>query len=221
MGETIIPGKARGKKVRRMTNEKHQGYGRWMGLGAILLLAIIVSTGVPRTGGVAGAASLDTRQQTAPAAGGPGGDIPDSAVYLRYTGHTFSIEYVEGWLQTTTAHGMLFNDKDSGVDVELGPRPRVSLWAYVQRVDLPRLAHSPGFARGALVRDSIGGYAALHLSYRGRSAPDAVTGKTVALQIDRYYVDGPHALATITLSTPLGVDNVDAFRRISHSFRFH
>jgi hypothetical protein len=62
--------------------------------------------------------------------------------------------------------------------------------------------------------------AALRLSYRGRSAPDAVTGKTVALQIDRYYVNGAHALAVITLSTPLGVDNADAFRRIAHSFRF-
>ena len=61
----------------------------------------------------------------------------------------------------------------------------------------------------------------MRLSYRGRSAPDPVTGKVVALQVDRYYVSGPHALAVITLSTPLGVDNVDAFHRIAHSFRFH
>lgn len=157
---------------------------------------------------------------THPAAGGPGGDIPDTAVYLRYAGRGLSIEYVEGWLQTTTAHGILFNDKDSAVAVELRPRLRESLSAYVQRVDLPRLAHTAGFKRGPLSRDSISGYYSLRLSYRGRSEPDQVTGKTVALQIDRYYVNGPRALALITLSTPLGVDNVDAFRRIAHSFRF-
>jgi hypothetical protein len=157
---------------------------------------------------------------TLPAAGGPGGDIPDTAVYLRYTGRGLSIEYVEGWLQTTTMHGILFNDKDSAVAVELKPRLRESLSAYVQRVDLPRLAHTAGFKRGPLSRDSIGGYNSVRLSYRGRSEPDQVTGKTVALQIDRYYVNGPHALALITLSTPLGVDNIDAFRRIAHSFRF-
>lgn len=155
------------------------------------------------------------------AAGGPGGgDIPDSAVYLRYNGHGFSIEYVEGWLQTTTTHGIVFNDKDSTVAVDLWPHLHGSLTTYVQRVDLPRLARTAGFVRGKLAHDAIAGMSALRLSYRGRSAPDQVTGKTVALQIDRYYVSGAHALAIITLSTPLGVDNVDAFRLISHSFRF-
>jgi len=155
-----------------------------------------------------------------PAAGTPGGDIPDSAVYLRYTGRGFSVEYVEGWLQTTAAHGVTFGDKDSAVAVELRPRLSGDLSVYVQRTDLSRLAHTPGFRRGALTRDAVGGDRALRLTYRGQSAPDAVTGKTVALQVDRYYVQGPRALAVITLSTPLGVDNVDGFRRIAHSFRF-
>jgi hypothetical protein len=45
-----------------------------------------------------------------------------------------------------------------------------------------------------------------------------VTSKQVNLIVDRYYVKGPGYLATITLGTPVGVDNVDAFRRIAHSF---
>jgi hypothetical protein len=38
--------------------------------------------------------------------------------------------------------------------------------------------------------------------------------------VDRYYVPGSAGLAVVTLSTPDGVDNVDAFRRMIESFRW-
>jgi len=104
--------------------------------------------------------------------------------------------------------------------VDLRPRLGGALSAYVQGTDLPQLARTPGFQRESLASDTVGGYRALRLTYRGQSAPDAVTGKTVVLQVDRYYVQGPRALSVITLATPTGVDNVDGFRRIAHSFRF-
>jgi len=106
------------------------------------------------------------------------------------------------------------------VVAEMRPRVAGALPVYVQRVDLPSLTRAPGFRRGAQNADTIGGYPALRLTYRGLSAPDQVTGKTVTLEVDRYYINGPHALAVLTLSTPLGVDNVDGFRRIAHSLRF-
>ncbi len=56
------------------------------------------------------------------------------------------------------------------------------------------------------------------LVFKARSAPDPVTGKQVTLLVDRYYVPGRSRMAVITLATPVGVDNVDAFRRIAHSF---
>jgi hypothetical protein len=57
-----------------------------------------------------------------------------------------------------------------------------------------------------------------YLQYTVRSAPDQVTGKVVPLLTDRYYLAGPHQMAVLTLASPLGDDNVDAFRRIAHSF---
>jgi len=36
--------------------------------------------------------------------------------------------------------------------------------------------------------------------------------------VDRYYVPGPAGLAIVSLSTPDGVDNVDAFRQMIASF---
>jgi hypothetical protein len=36
--------------------------------------------------------------------------------------------------------------------------------------------------------------------------------------VDRYYVPGPTGLAIVSLATPKGVDNVDAFRQMIESF---
>ena len=158
--------------------------------------------------------------QSVHAASQPGGDIPDTAVYLRYQGRGFSVDYVEGWLQTTSAHGVMFSDKDSSVVLDLRPRVSGKPETYVRQVDLPRLARTAGFVRGTLRQTTIAGYPTVRLTYCSRSVPDDVTGKTVAVQVDRYYINGPHALAVLTLSTPVGVDNVDGFRRIAQSFRF-
>jgi len=206
-----------------MDNARHWYGKRFIhtAVGAIILpLGAATTLLWPLTGAAHATTAPRAPQLSRPAAGAPGGDIPDSAVYLRYTSRGFSVEYVEGWLQTAAAHGATFSDKDSSVIVDLRPRLGGDLSAYVQRIDLSRLAHTPGFRREGLTRDSIGGYRALRLTYRGRSEPDAVTGKTVALQVDRYYVQGSHTLAVMTLATPLGVDNADGFHRIAHSFRF-
>jgi hypothetical protein len=61
---------------------------------------------------------------------------------------------------------------------------------------------------------------ALRVTFERRSAPDAVTGKRVVLMIDRYYLPGHGRVAVLDLGTPVGVDNVDAYRLISRSFRW-
>jgi hypothetical protein len=38
--------------------------------------------------------------------------------------------------------------------------------------------------------------------------------------VDRYYVPGANGLAIVSLSTPKGVDNVDAFRQMIESFKW-
>ena len=52
------------------------------------------------------------------------------------------------------------------------------------------------------------------------SPPDPVTGKSVPSMVDRYYVPGTNGLAIVSLSTPNGVDNVDAFRQMIQSFKW-
>lgn len=51
-----------------------------------------------------------------------------------------------------------------------------------------------------------------------QSAPDPVTGKRLPLNVDVYEFENAGKVAVLELSTPEGVDNVDAYRMISESF---
>lgn len=51
-----------------------------------------------------------------------------------------------------------------------------------------------------------------------QSAPDPVTGKSLPLTVDVYEFEQGGKVAVLELSTPEGVDNVDAYRLISESF---
>jgi len=47
-----------------------------------------------------------------------------------------------------------------------------------------------------------------------------VTGKRVTLVVDRYYFAHAGKEAIVDLGTPVGVDNVDAYRLMIESFRW-
>lgn len=57
-------------------------------------------------------------------------------------------------------------------------------------------------------------------SFTRQSAPDPVTGKRVPLLVDVYEYARGGKVAVLELSTPEGVDNVDAYRLISESFQW-
>jgi len=62
--------------------------------------------------------------------------------------------------------------------------------------------------------------AAVKAAYSTQSAPNPVTGKRVTLMVDRYYVPHGGRVAIVDLGTPVGVDNVDAYRLMIQSFRW-
>ena len=150
-----------------------------------------------------------------------GGDIPDNAVFLTYqgAGPAFSIQYVEGWQVTQQPDGVVIRDKDSSETVAVVAR-QADVAGYVASTDLPALRARAGF--GLIKQDTVtaGGSSYVHLAFNTTSPPDAVTGKQVPLTVDRYYVPGPSGLAIVSLATPDGVDNVDAFRQMIESFRW-
>lgn len=149
------------------------------------------------------------------------GDIPDNAVFLTYRSSSpgFSIQYVEGWQVTTRPDGVVIRDKDSTETVVVVPLP-ADLPRFVTGTDLPALRAQAGFGLETQNSVTVDSTTALHLRYHLPSPPDPVTGKQVPSTIDRYYLPGPKGLAIISLSTPDGVDNVDAFRQMIESFRW-
>jgi hypothetical protein len=145
--------------------------------------------------------------------------VPDNAVFLTFKSSAlgFQIQYVEGWQVTPQPAGVDIRDKDSSEVVQIVPSAS-DVAAYVRDTDLPALQGQPGFKLDKQDTVTVGSHRYVHLVFHLPSAPDPVTGKQVPSTVDRYYVPGSTGLAIVSLSTPDGVDNVDAFRQMIESF---
>ena len=147
------------------------------------------------------------------------GDIPDNQVFLRFHGKGYSIKYPEGWAQSGAGATTTFRDKNNIVRVVVrrGAKPTpASARHEVEAFHGLHLTSSPKTI-------SVSGAPAIHLVYETRSTPNAVTGKTVTLGVDRYYLWKGGRVAIVDLGTPVKpvkVDNVDAYRLIIQSFRW-
>ena len=143
------------------------------------------------------------------------GDIPDNQVFLvfRNAPARYSMKYPEGWAQHGNGNTVTFRDKNNIVRVVVQPGPAVNE-AFVQS-DVAKLhiEHAPQAT-------TISGAPAFKVSYSTVSAPNAVTGKRVKLVVDRYYLWQAGRRAVVDLGTPVGVDNVDAYRLMIESFRW-
>ena len=164
-----------------------------------------------------------------PPASGPGalqaeagsaatGDIPDNQVFLLFQDAAagYSMKYPEGWAQNGGGPNVTFRDKNNIVRIVIrhGTAPTT---AAVGR-DLRTL---PGAqVKQAPQELTIGGARAVKVVYTTVGAPNQVTGKRVTLTVDRYYLAHGGKEAIVDLGTPVGVDNVDAYRLMIESFRW-
>ncbi len=149
------------------------------------------------------------------------GDIPDNAVFLTFKGGTppFAIQYVEGWQVTPQPDGVAIRDKDSSETVQVVAAPS-DVPSFVASTDIPALTSQPNTTVVKQDVRKVAGHSYVHLVLHQPAPPDPVTGKQVPSTVDRYYVPGPSGLAIVSLSTPNGVDNVDAFRQMIESFKW-
>jgi hypothetical protein len=181
---------------------------------------------VPKT---AGATTTRTTTASAPASSAPGalqaeansaaaGDIPDNQVFLVFTNRAagYSMKYPEGWAQEGSADQVTFRDKNNIVRIVVGrgaAPSQATVRAEVMRLGRARVESEPRAM-------TISGRPAFKVVYSTESAPNAVTGKRVKLVVDRYYLWKRGRRAVVDLGTPLGVDNVDAYRMMIESFRW-
>ena len=146
------------------------------------------------------------------------GDIPDNQVFLvfRNSAAGYSIKYPEGWAQSGGASRLAFRDKNNIVRVVVlkGAAPTVAgVRAQVAALNGVHIQSGPQHV-------TISGAPALKVVYTTRSSPNAVTSKRVTLIVDRYYLAHAGKEAIVDLGTPVGVDNVDAYRMMIESFRW-
>ena len=232
--------------ARRSTADDRRPSRRWLA-GAVLSILVAACSGSAGSAtpsavavGSPSAASSDALTETegpsastdasavpdesqAPDTGGStaAGDVPDNAVFLTYQQASlgFSIQYVEGWQVTTQPDGVVIHDKDSSETVTVAALPS-DVAAYISSTDLPALQSQAGYKLVKQDSVKVGGSNYHHVVYHILSPADPVTGKQVPSTVDRYYVPGTSQLAVVSLSTPDGVDNVDAFRQMIESFRW-
>jgi hypothetical protein len=148
-------------------------------------------------------------------AAAPGGDIPDNQVFVTFTSPSsgWSMKYPEGWAQTGAGSSVTFRNLNNVVSVVVVRGSVPSLASVRRDVARLRVASAPSVIR-------VSAAPAIKVSYLSASAPNPVTGRRVTLMVDRYYLSHGGRVAVVDLGTPVGVDNVDAYRLIVDSFRW-
>ncbi|MER5959893.1 hypothetical protein [Streptomyces longhuiensis] len=170
-----------------------------------------------------GGTSNSSGPAPAPTESNPAGDIPDNQAYVVYkpAGGGFTVKVPEGWSRTTTGNAVTFTDKLNRIEIAPTNTSVAPTAGSVNTKTLPVLRKQvPGFRMGKVTTVSRQGGKAVLVTYRGDSAPDSVTGKVVHDAFERYaYSKNGHEV-DLTLSGPVGADNVDPWRIVSDSLRW-
>ena len=181
-----------------------------------------VTTTTARTTTAAATTSAATTTTTA----GPGalqaevaatgaGDIPDNQVFVVYPGASFTMKYPEGWAQSGGADNVTFRDKNNIVRIVILPGTAPTVTSV--RQEIAKLKGATG--AGTPTTLTLDGRPAVKVTYKTISAPNAVTGKRLTLTVDRYVLAKNGKRAIVDLGSPVGVDNVDAYRLMIESLR--
>jgi hypothetical protein len=149
------------------------------------------------------------------------GDIPDNQRFLRYRNGAagYSIVYPEGWSRNGNGAQVSFRDKDNTVDVTVakGPAPTVQ---SVESQLAQEASADPTLKPGKAEAVTAGPNKVIHVTFSKQGQKNPVTGQSPTLMVDRYVLGNHGRVATVDEGTPVGVDNVDAYRMIIESFRW-
>jgi hypothetical protein len=142
-------------------------------------------------------------------------------VFLTFAARSagFSIKYPEGWTRSGAARTVTFRDKNNLVRVLVRPGATPTTASVSSQLAALRRANSTlTFTAPRVVTLPAG--SAIRARYTTVTAPNPVTGRRVKLVVDRYELARGGRVAIVDLGTPVGVDNVDAYRMMIESFRW-
>ncbi|SHL61955.1 hypothetical protein [Actinacidiphila paucisporea] len=150
----------------------------------------------------------------------PAGDIPDNQAYVAFSprGGGFTVKVPEGWARTDAGAVTTFTDKLNRIQIEALSGGAAPTPSTVTATVVPRLRQSiANFASPKVSAVSRRAGQAVLLTYRGDAAADPVTGKVVKDAFERYAFHQAGREVDLTLSGPVGADNVDPWRIVTDS----
>ncbi len=185
-----------------------------------MAFAFSVLISIAGCGGASSSPSKSASQPSADAKSAATGDIPDNQAFLTYRDPSgYTIEYPEGWSRRGSGASVTFQDKANTIEVRVTRAPAPTLAGVRSGLVAERRVDStitPGRAQAVHLKYGT----AIMVRYTRQGKADPVTGKRPLLLVDRYVYGRAGRVATVDLATPKGVDNVDAYRMISNSFRW-
>jgi hypothetical protein len=149
------------------------------------------------------------------------GDIPDNQQFLNFTNRPagYSINYPEGWARSGSGSNVNFQDKSNTIAIQVQPGVAPTQGSVSKQLK-HQAAADPCLSSGTPQIATVGPNQAVKVTYTTRGAKSPVTGQHNKVTVDRYVFFKGGKVATVDLSNPVGVDNVDAYRMISESFRW-
>jgi hypothetical protein len=210
----------------------------WLSAGAAVVCSVAVLAGCSSTptssssasttgpsssaAGTAGTAASGAPNPNAPETVAAG-DIPDNQIYVPFspTGGGYTVSVPQGWAQSTVAGSPVFTDKFNSVTIATTAAPPTLDVATVNATEVPKLQSSvAGFVLGSVNMVTTRSGPAARITYAATSAPNAVTGATAALAVERYEYSRNGREVALTLAGAKGADNADPWKKITDSFRW-
>ena len=190
-----------------------------MRVGSVVSVAVIAA-GAAACGGRGSPHSAAPNTTIAHDVAAPG-DIPDTQAFVDYSPSParYHVSVPEGWARTDLPTGASLSEMGNSIRVEAQPAPEAPTVASVTATELHALrAAGDAVSSARLVTRPAGDAVLVHYEMRG--SKDPVTGKRVALDVERYQFWTNGTTVTLTLSGNKGADNVDPWRTVTDSFRW-
>jgi hypothetical protein len=158
-----------------------------------------------------------------PAEKNPPGDIPDTQVFIAYASpEGFTMQVPEGWARSDRPDGASFVDKLDGVVVSVAKTNASPTVERAKADYVPKLEAVERAVKVTAIKPvKLPAGPAIRILYTSNSEPNAVTGKQVRLENERYLYFKDGKLVTLELYAPKGADNVDQWQLMSQSFRWN
>jgi hypothetical protein len=150
----------------------------------------------------------------------PPGDIPDNQVFVPYTapGGLVKIKVPEGWARSSHGGAVTFTDKLNSITIQVVPLAQAPTKTWVRNHEVPQLAASqPMFALKSIETTTRSAGPVVLTKYERDSKPDPVTGKVIRDVVEQYDFWKGGNEAVLSLSGPVGADNVDPWQLVSDS----